>query len=319
MVGEGTPPLNFFVVFLTLSVLCIITMDKKPSIYHRTSIEAAKTSHTTISRVGQKRMSDELHEPQTGTKKAVLAGVSSNMDFRRPGLVHSYLYPALQAGEVLDVAARGLSEHLQRESRFLTPTSTSEPFLDLSHSSYGLPRGLVDNFAALGIKSIYPWQAECLLRSRALEGKRNLVYSAPTGGGKSLVADILMLKKVIESPGKKAMLVLPYVALVQEKVRWLRKVVEGLTKSVADSCHDERPSLWRKRSDEEKIRIVGFFGGSKSKASWVRNACPLPTKSSRLCEDFFRLRWISLFARSKRYELLGRGLKFADQWRQILL
>ena len=58
--------------------------------------------------------------------------------------------------------------------------------------------------ASLGIKSIYPWQSDCLIRSGALGGEKNLVYTAPTGGGRSLIADVLMLK-VIEDP-KKALL-----------------------------------------------------------------------------------------------------------------
>lgn len=78
-----------------------------------------------------------------------------------------------------------------------------------------------------------------------------------------------MLKKVISTPGKKAMLVLPYVALVQEKLRWLRKVVEGIIKiSNSSSLPKQRPSVWRKRGDEDSVRVVGFFGGSKSKLSW---------------------------------------------------
>jgi replicative superfamily II helicase len=149
----------------------------------------------------------------------------------------------------------------------LTPTVTCNPLLDLSHPAYGLPKQLIDNFASVGIKSIYPWQSECLLKSGALRGEKNLVYTAPTGGGKSLVADVLMLKKVIDTPGKKAMLVLPYVALVQEKMRWLRKVVEGIVKTPASPLlREQRP--WRKRGDEDLIKVAGFFGGSKSKVTW---------------------------------------------------
>lgn len=148
----------------------------------------------------------------------------------------------------------------------MTPTPTSNPILDLSHHAYGLPEQLVDNFASLGISSIYPWQSECLVQSGALAGEKNLVYTAPTGGGKSLVADFLMLKKILENPGKKALLVLPFVALVQEKQRWLRKVVEDIVKT-ASPAH-ERPTAWRKRGDEDSIRIVSFYGGSKTKASW---------------------------------------------------
>jgi len=132
----------------------------------------------------------------------------------------------------------------------------------------GLSEKLVENLASLGIKSMYPWQLDCLLRSGALDGEKNLVYTAPTGGGKSLVADILMLKKVIEDPDKKGLLVLPYVALVQEKLRWLRKVVECIKKVTAPGI-GRRSSVWRKRGDEDAIRVVGFFGGSKSKTTWA--------------------------------------------------
>lgn len=161
------------------------------------------------------------------TDLPVLLDITSKVDIRRPTCQYD-CYPPLQAAKIVDVVPRPLSEYSQRKALALTPGPTSNPLLDLSHSAYGLPEGLVRNFTSLGIRLIYPWQSECLLRSGALEGKRNLVYTAPTGGGKSLVADILMLKKIIEHPEKKALLVLPYVALVQEKLRWLRKVVEGV-------------------------------------------------------------------------------------------
>jgi DNA polymerase theta len=78
-----------------------------------------------------------------------------------------------------------------------------------------------------------------------------------------------MLKKIIEAPEKKALLVLPYVALVQEKLRWLRKVVEGIKRRTPTVVNEQRPSAWRKRADEDAVRVVGFFGGSKSKAAWA--------------------------------------------------
>lgn len=39
-------------------------------------------------------------------------------------------------------------------------------------------------------------QAECLSKKGVLHG-RNLVYSAPTSGGKSLVAEILAIRRLI--------------------------------------------------------------------------------------------------------------------------
>jgi DNA polymerase theta len=77
-----------------------------------------------------------------------------------------------------------------------------------------------------------------------------------------------MLKKVIECPGKKALLVLPYVALVQEKMRWLRKLVDGLAKHRLSSPK-RHSTIFRSLGNEDNLRVVGLFGGSKSKASWA--------------------------------------------------
>ncbi|KID99992.1 helicase and polymerase containing protein tebichi, partial [Metarhizium majus ARSEF 297] len=106
------------------------------------------------------------------------------------------------------------------------------------------------------------------LSASLLTGERNLVYCAPTGGGKSLVADVLMLKRVIEEAGTKALLVLPYVALVQEKVGWLRKVVQHVKILDGSMPQGAENGPWRRRADYGTIRVVGFFGGGKVRATW---------------------------------------------------
>ncbi|GKT75715.1 DNA polymerase theta subunit [Colletotrichum tofieldiae] len=75
-----------------------------------------------------------------------------------------------------------------------------------------------------------------------------------------------MLKRVLEDKNAKVLLVLPYVALVQEKVRWLRNIVQGVSKP-KDEIDDEK-RVWRRRADEDSIRVIGFFGGSKIKPTW---------------------------------------------------
>lgn len=77
-----------------------------------------------------------------------------------------------------------------------------------------------------------------------------------------------MLKRVLDHRGAKALLVLPYVALVQEKVRWLRNVVRGLRFTSGPQIEDEE-RIWRRRADEGTVRVVGFFGGGKVKATWA--------------------------------------------------
>lgn len=79
---------------------------------------------------------------------------------------------------------------------------------------------------------------------------------------------VLMLKRVLEQQGAKALLVLPYVALVQEKVRWLRNIVEGIPRRSHES-DDKVNGRWRSRADENIVRVAGFYGGSKLKSTWA--------------------------------------------------
>ncbi|KAL2853139.1 hypothetical protein BJX68DRAFT_234077 [Aspergillus pseudodeflectus] len=143
----------------------------------------------------------------------------------------------------------------------------------LSDPAFGLPASLVANFVSAGVCNIYPWQASCLSGQGLLEGKRHLIYTAPTGGGKSLVADVLMLKRIIENPSCKAILVLPYVALVQEKLKWLRRIVQDVEKcqdqEINHNDDDGFGSNHRWRRAQRTIRVSGFFGGSKMTASWA--------------------------------------------------
>ena len=184
----------------------------------------------------------------------------------------------LEASVIYSTTTRGtqtplISEYSQRRAAASTPSPSLNPLLSLSHHRYGLPEPLVKNLASMGVNSIYPWQSSCLLGRGLLAGEQNLVYSAPTGGGKSLVAEVLMLKQILEKPTKKALLVLPYVALVQEKLRWLRRALEGVSKNAGVEASSSTYRAEGKRYKSEhvgSVRAVGFFGGSKTfcRANW---------------------------------------------------
>lgn len=80
---------------------------------------------------------------------------------------------------------------------------------------------MVSHYESMGVRALYPWQADCLEvdNGRVLMGA-NLVYRAPTSGGKTFVAEILILRSLI-ALGKKCLFILPFISVVTEKVMLL--------------------------------------------------------------------------------------------------
>uniref|UniRef100_A0A803XYR8 DNA polymerase theta n=1 Tax=Meleagris gallopavo TaxID=9103 RepID=A0A803XYR8_MELGA len=91
-------------------------------------------------------------------------------------------------------------------------------------ASWGLPKAVLEKYHNLGVVQMFEWQAECLMLGQVLEGK-NLVYSAPTSAGKTLVAELLILKRVLETR-KKALFILPFVSVAKEKKCYLQALFQ---------------------------------------------------------------------------------------------
>uniref|UniRef100_A0A3P8X7X2 Helicase C-terminal domain-containing protein n=1 Tax=Esox lucius TaxID=8010 RepID=A0A3P8X7X2_ESOLU len=85
---------------------------------------------------------------------------------------------------------------------------------------FGLPTKVKELIRNLkGINDLYEWQNTCL-NLDSVQQRRNLIYSLPTSGGKTLVAEILILKELL-CRNKDALFILPYISLVQEKLHML--------------------------------------------------------------------------------------------------
>ena len=54
-------------------------------------------------------------------------------------------------------------------------------------------------------------------------GQKNLVYFAPTSGGKSMVSEIILLKQILGFK-RRVMYILPFVSIVAEKEQYLSKL-----------------------------------------------------------------------------------------------
>ncbi|XP_041336012.1 helicase POLQ-like isoform X5 [Pyrgilauda ruficollis] len=112
-----------------------------------------------------------------------------------------------------------LKEAVLSEEIFVARKAIESSSLDIG-PFYGLPSKVKDLLRQLrGIETLYEWQHDCLMLE-SLQQRKNLIYSLPTGGGKTLVAEIIILQELL-CRQKDVLMILPYVAIVQEKLHML--------------------------------------------------------------------------------------------------
>lgn len=113
-----------------------------------------------------------------------------------------------------------------RHEEELEQRAAMDEKVDLSVSVWLRDEPLVRAYAAKGVTQLHHWQVHCLREPGVEAGSANLVYSAPTGGGKTLVAEILMLRRLLEDNKAKAMFIVPLAALAEEKAKSLSSLFE---------------------------------------------------------------------------------------------
>ncbi|XP_077462044.1 DNA polymerase theta [Stigmatopora argus] len=111
-------------------------------------------------------------------------------------------------------------------------------------SNWGLPKPVLECYHKHRVTHMFDWQAQCLSLGKVLQGG-NLVYSAPTSAGKTLVSELLMLKRVLETK-RKALFILPFVSVAKEKVHYLQSVFE-----------------------EAGVRVGGFMGNTSASGGFA--------------------------------------------------
>ncbi|KAF5221529.1 hypothetical protein ECC02_005416 [Trypanosoma cruzi] len=116
---------------------------------------------------------------------------------------------------------------LSVQRRDIASSSSEVVLVDGGGVFYDLPQSAQNFFLnRRGIKKLYPWQHEVLMRDD-VRGGGSLVYSLPTSGGKTLVAEISLLRCLLNRK-KSCFFVLPFVSLAEEKAVGLRPFGDAL-------------------------------------------------------------------------------------------
>ncbi|MCS7131370.1 MAG: DEAD/DEAH box helicase, partial [Hadesarchaea archaeon] len=100
---------------------------------------------------------------------------------------------------------------------------------------YGMPKQVIEAIKKAGITKLYPPQ-ESALKKGLLEGK-NLVLAIPTAAGKTLVAELCMLKSIFKANGR-CLYVVPLRALAREKYDEFKQRYEPLGVSIGIATGD---------------------------------------------------------------------------------
>ncbi|NXC99512.1 HELQ Helicase, partial [Certhia familiaris] len=146
--------------------------------------------------------------------KCVLFKTESLKDHLKSAMTGNARAQALQVSKTKQLKEAVLSEEI-----FVARKAIESSSVDIG-PFYGLPSKVKDLFRQLrGIETLYEWQHDCLMLE-SLQQRKNLIYSLPTSGGKTLVAEIIILQELL-CRQKDVLMILPYIAIVQEKV-WVR-------------------------------------------------------------------------------------------------
>jgi DNA polymerase theta len=86
---------------------------------------------------------------------------------------------------------------------------------DLQDPQLGLSPEIFNAYMRINVTTLHRWQKDLLSKPLVLNSSKNVVYSAPTSSGKSLVYELIVLQRMQETH-LKAIIILPFISITRQ-------------------------------------------------------------------------------------------------------
>ncbi|MBC8521924.1 MAG: DEAD/DEAH box helicase [Methanomicrobia archaeon] len=136
-------------------------------------------------------------------------------------------------------------------------------------SDLNLEKGLESIFGDSDIKELYPPQEEAIRAGILAAANKNFVIASPTASGKTLLAELVMLKSVLTASGK-CLYVVPLNALAYEKYQNFKDKFSSVAKIGISTGDYESSSRYLERYDIILLTLEKLDSLTRIKPSWLR-------------------------------------------------
>ena len=149
-------------------------------------------------------------------------------------------------------------------------------------SSLELPGAFLRNLQARGIEKLNPPQ-EAAVDKGLLELKKSFVIAAPTASGKTLIAEMLISKALLEKKGK-ALYIVPLRALANEKYESFKERFQDYRVGISTGDYDSSDS-WLRDYDIIVLTAEKTDSILRHKAQWIEHVGTVVIDEVHLLND----------------------------------